>query len=139
MKTQISVVANPIIDSATPAEKLQAAIAGERHLVIVPHASGKIDYIQTNKNAANLLNVIQTKQLQLVRSAVLTGPYYLGLFDAQQRLRVLICRAHAIPNAPTPYRLMIREKEVVSEFIEKVRVVPGTPAVVCTCTTTWTK
>ena len=128
---------NPILDAESSADKLLAAIAAERELVILPSATGKIEYVQTGKNAQSLIDVLKSGQVKLIRSKSLGGPYYLGMFDQQGRLRILICRAPAIPPAQCPYRLRIGEKEVVNEFIESAKHVYGTPAVVCVCTTNW--
>jgi len=128
---------NPILDGETPAQKLKAAITAERELVILATVRGKHEYIQTGKNAPILIDVIKSGQLQLIRSSTLNGPYYLGMFDQQERLRILICRAPAIPPAQCPYKLNIGGKEVVSEYIESVRQVYGTAGVICVCETTW--
>lgn len=126
---------NPIRDAADPAAKLQAAMAAERELVILVSASGKREYIQTGKNAAAMVEMLKSKRLELIRSKSLDGNYYLGLFDYQGNLRILVCRARSIPPAPCPFRLTIDGKEVVSEYIESAKQVYGTAAVVCVCTT----
>jgi len=103
--------------------------------MILDSPSGKREYIQTGKNAEHLVQLLKSKRLQLVRSKSLTGPYYLGLFDYQGNLRILVCRAPSVPPGDCPYKLNINGKEVVSEYIEKVKLVYGAPAVICTCTT----
>jgi hypothetical protein len=137
MNVTINPGPNPILDAKTPAEKLRAAMAAERELVILESVRGGRDFIQTGKKAAPMVSLIQQRRLELIRSKSLNGPYYLGLFDAQENLRILVCRAKSIPNAPCPYRLLIGEKIVVSEEIEKAQQVYGTAGVVCVCKTNW--
>ena len=129
---------NPILDGPTAADKLRAAMAAERELLIVDNLSGKREYVQTGKHAAAMVEALKAKRIQLVRSKSLDGGYYLGLFDYQKNLRILVCRSRTIPSAPAPYRLLIKDKEVVSENIESAEQVYGSPAVICVCTTTAT-
>jgi hypothetical protein len=135
MKKPKNEIENPIRDGETSADRLQAAMAAERQLMILASPSGKREFLQTGNKAGPLVELIKSGRLQLIRSKSLDGPYYLGLFDYQGNLRILVCRARSIPSAPCPYRLRIGDKEVVSEYIESVKPVYGTAAVVCVCTT----
>ena|SRR5689334_15090878 len=137
MNVAIHVNPNAILDGADPEDKLKAAMAAERELVILESASGRREFIETGKNAHALAELVQTRRLQLIRSKSLDGPYYLGLFDQQGYLRILVCRARSIPSAPSPYRLLVGNKEVVSEYLESARPVYGTAGVICVCTTTF--
>jgi hypothetical protein len=138
MNIAVTGTPNLILDAETPASKLRAAMIAERELVVLEKARGGREFIQTGKNAIHLVEVIKSGQVQLIRSSTLDGQYTLGLFDQQERLRILVCRARSIPNAPSPYKLRIGDKEVVSEHIESTKQLYGTAGVVCICTTTWT-
>ena len=137
MNIAVTGTPNLILDNETPASKLRAALLAERELIILDKGRGGKDFIQTGKNAQMLVEVIKSGQVKLVRSSQLDGPWTLGLFDQQERLRILVCRAKSIPNAPSPYKLILNGKEVVNEHIESTKQVLGTTGVVCVCTTTW--
>ena len=135
MKKPKDAIENPIRDGATPEEKLQAAMVAERQLVVLMSPTGKREFVMTSEKATPLVEMIKSGRIELIRSKALDGPYYLGLFDYQGNLRILVCRARSIPSAPCPYRLLVGDKVVVDEYIESAKQIYGSPGVVCKCTT----
>jgi len=137
MNVPITLHFNPILDGEIAYDRLRAAMAAERQVVVLSNFQGKREYIETGQHAPSMVELMQTGELKLIRSSCLDGPFYLGIFDQQGRLRILVCRSPTIPFAPAHYELKIKGKIVVSEYLESARIWPGTRAVICVCRTSW--